>query len=159
MISTIAKLCNQSVWQLQHPDGSPYLTRSVLAGDDALETHTDAPYSVFHHRIHTPDADRHCHDHPWAWSVAVVLAGGYTERRATASTDVYYTRSYAVGDINILRPADYHSIIDVLPDTETLFICGREARDWGFIVDGVHIPHAEYFRRNDVQCMKTVRVR
>lgn len=156
MISTIAKLCNQSVWELQHPDGSPYLTRSVLAGDDALETHTGAPYSVFHHRIHTPDADRHCHDHPWIWSVALVLTGGYTERRDIGGS--YNFRSYGVGDLNVLRPGDYHSIIDVLPDTTTLFVCGREARRWGFLVDGRHVDHSDYFLRDDVQCMTHKRI-
>lgn len=156
-ISTIAKTAALSVWQLQHPDGAPYLTRSVLAGDDALETHADAPYSVFYHQIHTPDADRHCHDHPWIWSIAIPLTGGYTEKRDMGG--IYNYRTYRVGDLNVLRPGDYHSIVDVLPSTTTLFICGREARDWGFLVEGRHVPHGEYFKRDDVQCMKTVRIR
>jgi hypothetical protein len=38
-------------------------------------------------------------------------------------------------------------------------MCGRETHNWGFLVDGVHVPHKAYFERDDVQRMQTVRVR
>lgn len=148
-----------ATFQLRHADGSPYLTRHVLWGDDALETHAGAPHSAFVHHIHTPDGDRHMHDHPWAWAAAIVLSGGYVERRYDDDRPDYsYSRRYAVGDLNILRPGDYHSIVAVEPDTWTLFLCGRETQDWGFLVDGKHVPHAEYFKRPDCQHMTTVRL-
>lgn len=148
-LDALASTCPQ--WVLQHPDGSRYLTRTVLAGDDCLNNHNGAPVHMFLHDIHTADGDRHLHNHPWRWSVAVILSGGYTERRRLWGIELRNT--YAVGDVNILRPGDYHSIISVLPDTRTLFIAGAEVNDWGFWVDGIHVPHDEYMRRSDAQAM------
>jgi hypothetical protein len=140
-------------WQLSHPDGSPYLTRHVLWGCDCLENHNQSvPSSGFIHEIHTPDSDRHLHDHPWEWAIAVVLAGGYREHRGTVA------HKYNVGDLNILRPGDYHSIVAVEPNTVTLFVCGRENYDWGFLVEGRHVPHREYFLRDDAQHMTHERI-
>lgn len=143
-----------STWVLRHADGSPYLTRHVVHGVDALEHHDpEVLTSEFVHEIHTADGDRHMHDHPWSWAVAVVLSGGYTERRGDGST-----RTYRAGGLNILRPGEYHSIVAVLPNTVTHFLVGRETSDWGFLVDGVHVPHREYFKRPDVQRMTHERI-
>lgn len=153
-------------WRLSHANGAPYLDRTVLWGADCLENHSPAaPSHAFVHQIHAADGDRHMHDHPWVWAVAVVLSGGYTENRhygtwsANGCEPVPTRCEYREGDVNILRPGDYHSIVSVLPDTSTLFLCGREASDWGFLVDGVHVPHAEYFKRPDVQRMTHARIR
>lgn len=149
-------------WTLFHPDGRPYLTRTVVWGCDCLETHDpEAPFSIFLHEIHSADGDRHMHDHPWRWACAMPLSGGYTERRPASregGPGEIETR-YGVGDCNILRPGDYHSIVDVQPGTVTLFLAGRECSDWGFLADGIHVPHAEYFKRLDVQHMTHERIR
>lgn len=151
-------------WSLVHPDGSRYLTRSVLWGADCLDNHDpDAVSHAFVHQIHMADGDRHMHNHPWAWSVAVVLSGGYTERRyqqgwtPSGMHSWEVSRTYLPGDVNILRPDDYHSIASVLPNTVTLFLAGRETHDWGFLVDGVHVPHRDYMQRSDAQAMRIVR--
>lgn len=154
-------------WELRHADDSPYLTRYVLAGVDALDTHDpDAPFSVFVHQIHAADGDRHPHNHPWRWAASLILSGGYTEARNGQGDgrDLKckchaHSRAYTVGDLSILRPDDYHRIVEVEPDTVTLFLCGRETHDWGFLVDGVHVPHAEYFKRDDAQHMTHARIR
>lgn len=146
------------VWQLQHPSGEPYLTRWVLFGADCLENHDpDCKLHAFVHEIHTRDSDRDLHSHPWSWSTAVILHGGYTERRYD-SAGGQYDRTYAEGDINILRHGDYHSIIDVEPDTVTLFISGAEISDWGFLVSGTHVAHKDYFQRMGGAAMKTVKL-
>ena len=142
------------LWHLLRTDGSLYLARYVLAGVDALETHDpEEPFSAFVHVLHGADGDRHPHNHPWRWAASVILNGGYAEERNGVPM------TYAEGDLNVLRPDDYHRITSVLPGTVTLFLCGRETHDWGFLVDGIHVPHAEYFKRDDVQRMQTVRVR
>lgn len=134
---------------IRHPDGSPYITRWVLAGSPALEDHDPAaPYSIYVHQLHTPDPDRHMHNHPWSWATGLILAGGYTEWRL----DVWQRRSlrtFAPGDLNRLDTQDYHAIVGVQPNTYTLFSVGREIQDWGFLVDGVHVPHREYFQLSD----------
>ncbi len=134
---------------IRHPDGSAYITRWLLHGCPSLEEHDrEQPWSAFIHELHTPDGDAWMHSHPWAWSVGIILSGGYTERRRTyGRLSVEYT--YRVGDANMLELGDYHSIIAVEPNTRTLFLTGREIQDWGFLVDGIHIPHREYFKRPD----------
>jgi hypothetical protein len=145
-------------WQLRYPDGTPYLTRHVLWGANALENHDpEAPSSAFVHEIHAPDGDRHCHNHSWRWSASVVLSGGYTEERDNSGREVEWT--HRAGDLVTFRTDDYHRIVAVEPGTVTLFLCGRETQGWGFLVDGVHVDHAEYFARPDVSAMRTVRVR
>lgn len=140
-------------WRLVREDGSPYLTRRVLWGANALEHHDpSAPFSVFVHDIHTEDNDRHLHNHPWAWSAALVLSGGYIERRISG------TRRLRRGDLNVFRPDDYHSIVAVEPGTRTLFLCGREEFSWGFLVDGVHVPHGRYLARPGAHHMVTERI-
>lgn len=148
----------REAWRLEHADGSAYLDRHVLWGVNALEDHDPAvPSSGFVHQIYTPDGDRHMHNHPWAWLAAVVLAGGYTEERDSGGRRV--TLTHAAGDLNMFRTDDYHRIVEVEPGTVTLFLCGRETQDWGFLVDGVHVPHTEYFAtRPDAQHMRTVRL-
>jgi hypothetical protein len=153
-------------WTLRHPDGSPYLTRTVLWGADCLETHdASIPSHAFVHEIHSADGDRHMHDHPWKWAASVILSGGYTERRIGHWTSDGKTinwfpvveRTHRVGDLSLLNPKEYHSIVAVEPNTVTLFLCGREISDWGFLVDGEHVPHSAYFKRSDVQPMTTTR--
>lgn len=160
ILKSLAGTIFAPTWRLAHADGSPYLDRTVLWGMDCLENHDPAQAShAFVHEIHTADGDRHMHDHPWAWAVAVVLSGGYTELRPPYDDSFGGCRRvYHVGDLNILRPGDYHSIVAVEPGTVTLFLCGRESSDWGFLVDGVHVPHAEYFTRADAQCMTHARI-
>lgn len=146
-------------WRLNHPDGRPYLTRTVLQGIDCLDNHDySEPLNLFLHHIHTADSDRDCHNHCWRWSVAVILSGGYTERRPNQWSDRDTITHYSAGDYNFLLPTDYHSVIDIEPGTTTLFLCGAEFQDWGFLVDGIHVPHAEYFKRADAQHMTTVRL-
>jgi hypothetical protein len=142
-------------WALRHPDGTPYLTRTVLAGVDCLDTHDPACLvHEFIHEIHSPDSDPDMHDHPWAWAVAVVLSGGYREARP-GENGLPWTRTYRAGDLNVLRPGDYHRITAVEPGTRTHFIAGREISDWGFLVNGVHVPHRDYLRGRP--CITVVR--
>ena len=139
---------------LRHPDGSLYLSRTVLWGPDCLDGHDPlAKTSCFIHEIHTSDGDRHLHDHPWIWAVAVILSGGYIEERNDG-----LRRRYHRGDLNVMRHGDYHTITQVEPDTVTLFICGAEVSDWGFLVDGVHVPHTSYLSEPGAQRMTHVQV-
>jgi len=164
----LLRFAARETWQLRRLEGmiaTPYLTRSVLWGMNALEDHDpSAPSSAFVHEIHTPDGDRDPHNHPWSWSAAVVLSGGYTERRYSTwwqRTDGGdgIEMSHVTGSLNTFKPHDYHRITHVEPDTVTLFLCGRESHDWGFLVDGVHVPHKQYFASRDGAGMNMETVR
>lgn len=121
--------------------GEPYLTRWHLVRCKW--------FRIFIHRIHRADKDRHLHNHPWPRAFAIVLRGGYQEMR-----DRYYSAIQHYGNcsrlntcgprINHLYTGTYHRITWVAPNTWTLFIAGRRTRDWGFLVDGKHVPCREY---------------
>lgn len=112
-------------------DGSPYLTRTLLP---RLGRHR-----VMLHRIHRKDADPWPHNHPWRDARFLVLSGGYTEERDGA------TRVLRPGDVNALTAETFHRVTHVEPNTWTLGLIGERVQDWGFRVDEVLVPHAEYF--------------
>lgn len=127
-------------------DGSLYLRRYILWGNGGDEnTPQYLGHSGFVHRIYRPDIERHLHDHPWTWGLAVILKGGYDEERQIG--DRVVKCSYREGDLNLLMPGTYHRISEVQEGTWSLFLCGaKHSNSWGFLVDGKHMPHEEYFR-------------
>ncbi len=112
-------------------EGEPYLTRYYLLRSPWL--------NVYLHRIHQADKDRHLHNHPWDWAWARILWAGYREERRY---DMSYL--YRKGETNNLTGDVYHRIVEVLPNTWTLFVCGPYTRRWGFLVNGKHIDSEEY---------------
>ena len=60
------------------PNGEPYLERYFLFSLFSL-----FGWTAYIHRFVDNDPNRGLHDHPWAWSCSLVLAGGYHELRAT----------------------------------------------------------------------------
>ncbi|HEB92340.1 MAG TPA: hypothetical protein ENI94_02520 [Gammaproteobacteria bacterium] len=93
--------------------------------------------TAYLHRFVARDADDWVHDHPWGWSVAIVLTGRYQEERlkwfdpAVGWTSVF--RVLRAGRINIIRGQDFHRITDCQPETWTLFIHGPRRKGWGFL--------------------------
>lgn len=114
--------------RLIKPGGKPYLERyHVLALGQ---------WRVYLHRFHAPDGQGH-HDHPFGWSLAIPLCGGYMEERV-AHLDPYLgpcirKRRMSPGRPNIIRAGDFHRIAMVKPGTWTLFIHGPRAKDWGHL--------------------------
>jgi hypothetical protein len=111
-------------------DGSPYLTRTVFRRLFGLR-----PLLHFFHR---PDSDRHLHNHPWRWSLSIILRGSYTEERLGREG----TRR--VRWFNFITDRDYHRIQELHGEVWTLFITGRRTQGWGFLVDGQFVPWREY---------------
>ncbi|MBI3545973.1 MAG: DUF550 domain-containing protein [Gammaproteobacteria bacterium] len=111
-------------------NGEPYLERYFLCRFLGLQAYI--------HRFVASDPDRGLHDHPWDWSVSLVLAGGYREIR---SAD--FARSLRPGRLNIIRGTDFHRIV-LTPGSEawTLFIHGPRTKGWGFWREGNYLPHA-----------------
>lgn len=118
-------------------DGSPYLTRVLLPKIFGLRP-------MLHH-FHRPDSDRNLHNHPWAWAFSLILSGSYNEERLVDSDVCEETRS--VGRVrwwNKLTSKDYHAVTQLHGDVWTLFITGKHVQDWGFMVDGRHVPWRQY---------------
>lgn len=132
------------------PDGSPYLTRYLIKGDFSLDSDAyKTESSIYLHQFHRPDLDRDLHSHPWPWSTSTILHGGYTERRATEAMleDGYLEpiwESYGVGSCNAFVEGDYHTIVEIEPDTWTLFSVGPVDRTWYFWCDGKPVHWKKY---------------
>jgi hypothetical protein len=120
------------------PDGQPYLERYYLA--------TLFGVRLYRHRFVASDPDRGLHDHPWAWSGAWVLSGGYTELRERGTKDgttVVVERQLWAGAINRLDAQTRHRI--VLQEGRqawSLFAHGRRVKGWGFLSKDGYRPEA-----------------
>jgi hypothetical protein len=54
---------------------------------------------------------------------------------------------FRVGDLNVIRPGDYHRIAEVRPNTWTLFFTGKKIGSWGFLTEQGHVDHERYLCR------------
>lgn len=96
--------------------------------------------TAYLHRFVAEDADHWVHDHPWRWSIAIVLTGHYIEERLRWWSPITGWQSHTrkIGGwrrINCIGPADFHRITKTRPETWTLFIHGPriEGKGWGFL--------------------------
>lgn len=146
----------------------PYLSRYYMLFRDRSDTGDRFPLNVFLHHFHRGDDDQALHNHPWHWSAAIILAGGYTEERRTRTwadglspsmaaalslmifatvpgPDIVVRRVLRPGSINVIRANDYHRV-DLLDEDRgawSIFIAGpRTGKSWGFWdrVTGITVP-------------------
>lgn len=97
-------------------------------GEDVV----DKPNAYLHYFFRGDD-DVELHNHPWKYSVSLILTGGYIEERRTKTGHIY-TRSVLPGTLNFIRASDYHRV-DLLDPTNgawTLFISYKRCQDWYF---------------------------
>lgn len=118
-------------------DGSPYLTRTLFPSVGDLRP-------VLHH-IHRPDKDLHLHNHPWKTAIFRVLTGSYVEQRFVGGQII--EREIKAGEVNELNADTFHRIHEVRGDVWTFGILGERVQEWGFLVDGVVVPHHEYSKK------------
>ncbi len=132
--------------------GSPYLTRILFS--NLLPIKKWLGIGVYLHHFHRPDIDRYLHSHPWRWAASLILTGSYSEERLEgvipavgdiAATQIV-TEARVARWFNFIRDTDYHKVLELHGDVWTLFITGpRTVGDgWGFLVDGVHVPHKQF---------------
>ncbi len=110
-------------------DGNRYLERYLVGQRFGV--------TAYLHRFVAGDGDRNVHDHPWNWSLSLVLAGGYTEERlvrldANSGWLTKYRR-LRPGSVNLLRASSFHRITRPEPETWTLFLHTPKVREWGFL--------------------------
>ncbi len=108
---------------------------------------------VYLHHLTRSDADRHLHDHPWAfWSL--ILWGGYDEFEpllGQAGFGVFPGGGTERMRCTIRRPlslikhvaTDRHQIGLVRPAWSLIWV-GRRSRDWGFYTEHGWVPWQEY---------------
>jgi hypothetical protein len=87
-------------------------------------------FSVYLHRLGTPDSRPTLHDHPWSFT-SIILRGGYVEDRLDLHTRTVHRHHRRF--INIMRRDDAHAIItlDRTP-TWSLLLVGSRRRTWGY---------------------------
>jgi hypothetical protein len=96
------------------------------------------------HHILRSDAGRDPHDHPWPF-VTIILRGGYCEMLYDEHGAVTSSTWHGPGSVLFRRANTWHRLI--VPKGETcwtLFITGRKAQTWGFLVKGKKIGYREY---------------
>lgn len=115
--------------------GEDYMDRYYLF----LKDRKNFPFNITLHKIKKSD-DPIFHDHPWNYTT-IVLAGGYYEHEI-----LFDTKGNKIGELSVWRgpgsivrrkAKEFHWI-ELDPKkgpATTLFIMGKQCRDWGFLVD------------------------
>lgn len=130
-------------------NNEPYLERYYLF----LKDRTTFPFNIFLHRFLKSDPDD-VHDHPWSYAT-LILRGGYWEwipqftDTGEKITEIATWR--APGHFRISNAKSYHRIeLDPSVECWTLFMPGRQQRDWGFLnKKNQWIQHEEYLQSSN----------
>lgn len=118
----------------------PYLSRWYLIGKPPVIDKLGNPTfrarlqwvpQLYLHRFHRSDGDHELHNHPWKWSIAIILSGGYSEEHRTADNHVE-RRIFVPGDVNLIKQNDYHRVDLLGEDSWSLFIAGPRCDTWFF---------------------------
>lgn len=165
IIHFIARRC--ACREIKGPDGSVYLRRYRIFG----WLPGDAPKrcSLYLHHFVRSDEDRELHNHPWAWAVSLILAGGYQEEliHSTNLLDSPLPRrrfrrlaTYLVhrkpGRLNFLRGDTFHRVASIpseeggeaaTRETWTLFLCGPKRSGWGFLTQAGFTPWRKFMEQ------------
>jgi len=113
---------------------SKYLSRWYVFGSGEGVERT-GPLAIYIHKFHRGDDDKELHNHPWRWSVSLILAGGYREERRFSMFDRHWVhiRTVLPWTLNLIRGDDYHRVDLIEHDAWSLFFAGpRLGVDWGF---------------------------
>jgi hypothetical protein len=145
--------------------GLPYLSRWYLLGGARMEDGTSPwdgwgdpkreakwsrwPFMIALHRFHQSDEERDPHNHPFKWSLALILSGGYIEERWDPETGYTLSRKLKPWSLNWIRHDTYHRVDLIGDDCWTLFIMGPKVHGWGFLdmSTGRTIPWRDYFAK------------
>jgi hypothetical protein len=137
-------------------DKSPYLLRLKIRGYLPPPKGTAADpkrykLNVYLHRFLSKDQDRDLHNHPWKWSFAIVIWGGYIEEKRNRKTGKVVTRRrwpfwiQPWAALNVLGQQDFHRVIELKGgESWSLFFAGGKAGTWGFLVNGLFVRARDY---------------
>jgi hypothetical protein len=134
---------------------TPYLDRYSARSQGKSGTNE---WRAYLHHFLSPDDEGH-HNHPFVWSLSIVLRGSYTEEVLEPGERPHWpfrVRARRVRWFNFIRANKYHRIVALHPSPGappdsgvwTLFFAGPLAKDaagqprgWGFWIPGRgHVP-------------------
>ena len=108
-------------------------------------------WSLYLHRFHRSDEDGELHSHPFEWSVALILAGGYREERRDNALGFPSVRARDIKPwtLNFIRHDTFHRVDLLEDDAWSLFLVGPKTKSWGFWdrVTGQYTEWREFLRR------------
>lgn len=127
-------------------DGEVYMKRWYLIPRNRF-------FQIYVHEIVRSDRDRELHDHPSS-NISFILDGSYRE---------YFSRPSEIGVVEHLktrrpgyigyRAADMAHCLELAPDIKrvrTIFVTGRERREWGFWTKEGWVPHYDFRKREGI---------
>lgn len=139
-------------------NGKPYLTRCYLFGKDREWG------NIYLHHFHSSDQGEELHNHPWAWGLSLILAGGYSEERAN-NPDIWEIDGPALPEewkkavhierrdvgpltFNLISPKHFHRVDlhDEKNGAWSIFFAGTRTKSWGFL--NRHTSEFTDFRKN-----------
>jgi len=115
--------------------GKDYMYRYYLVFKDRK----NFPFNVTLHKIIRSD-DPIMHDHPWNYCT-IILKGGYWEHTPIFNSEGRYVKDQVVwrgsGSIITRKASEYHwlELDPKVGPVTTLFIMGKQKKDWGFLVE------------------------
>lgn len=135
-------------------DGRPYLSRFYLVRKRQPDRDDDSGngrFSLYLHYFYRGDEDWALHNHPWGFSMSLILTNGYIEERWTpGGIKKHILRP---GSINIIRSNDFHRVDLIHPERGawTLFLTGRRVQEWGFWHPNMpsFVPWPQFVRSRD----------
>lgn len=167
VVDLIIRLAKRTPYMhLYHADGTLYMERYWLVPRFMLTRVPDGlgwelkpwaktwPTLRIHH-IHTPDNDRHMHNHPWSF-ISLVLRGGYEEHRPLIEDPerpLFALNGREYHTLNVRKPGsvalrfttDRHLIAKVdVGGAITLVGTAGKAQAWGFFTETGYVPWRVY---------------
>jgi len=123
--------------KLRRADGRVYLDRRGIEHQRIG--------GIFLHHMTAPDPGMDLHDHPWSF-VSIVLAGGYSERRADFGQRNFSWNTRKRWSIKRMRLHEFHRIVDLrgCGSTWTLVLHGPRRQEWGFATPTGYVDSEEY---------------
>ena len=119
----------------------PYLERFYIF----LKDRKNFPFNIFIHRFLKSDPDD-LHDHPWSFRT-IILCGGYWEYTENGK---FWRKplSYRFAPANTFHRIELDKNI---PYCWTLFIPGKQSKDWGFKTRDGWVQNDTYFHNKKLE--------
>lgn len=129
---------------------TPYLTRYFLTKNSystegmGFAGRKPPRWGLYLHHFTRSDDAGELHNHPWQWSVSLILKGSYSEERRKdfarcpfkslhgCLCSVVRRHFYYPGSLNVITANDFHRVDLVTEDVWTLFLVGPVVQSWGF---------------------------
>lgn len=126
-------------------NNEPYLERYYLF----LKDRKKFPFNIFLHKFLKGDPDD-VHDHPWSYTT-LILKGGYYEWVPIFDDNNKKISEVASwrkpGHFRTCSANSYHRIeLDPAIECWTLFMPGKQTKEWGFLVDNKWVENEKYLQ-------------